>query len=162
MRYLALDQSLNISGWSLFENNKLIDYGTFRINASLTIEQRLGQLWKHLNELNEKYNFSFIFFEDIQYQNNKDTFKKLAYVQSAILLWCYWNDIKYNILAPSHWRKIISENYNIKFGKARADQKKNCLNFIKEHFNLKEVSEDEADSIALGLAGLFERKESAW
>jgi hypothetical protein len=37
-------------------------------------------------KLEEKYNFQDIFFEDIQYQNNAETYKKLAFVQATIMI----------------------------------------------------------------------------
>lgn len=165
--YLALDQSLNITGFACFNaEGQLIENGTFNIPKNKPIDERLAAFYKQLTELVKDKNIVHIFFEDIQYQNNKDTFKKLAFVQATILLWCYWNEIKYTILSPSHWRKIITDNYGIKFGRARAEQKKNCFNFVTEKWNLlsTDVTEDETDAIALGMAGLIELNESksAW
>lgn len=161
-KYLALDQSLNLTGFAYFDSNGiLIESNTFNIPKNKLIEERLAAFYKHLTNLVKDENIEHIFFEDIQYQNNKDTFKKLAFVQSTILLWCYWNQIKYTILSPSHWRKIITDNYNIKFGRARAEQKKNCFDFIIKKWNLSEsdITEDEADAIALGMAGIIELQQ---
>lgn len=158
MKYLALDQSLNLSGWAVYQDKELVTFGTFKIKSSHSIEKRLHQLLNELNSLSNQFGpFDYVFFEDIQYQNNKETYKKLAFVQSVIYLWCYWQNINYSVLAPSHWRKIISEKYNIKFGKARAEQKKTCVNFIKQQMNLDSISEDEADAVAIGLAGIIEK-----
>lgn len=161
--YLALDQSLNTTGYALFVTTpdiKLIGSGTFNIPKNKPIEERLAAFYKQLTELVKNENIGHIFFEDIQYQNNKDTYKKLAFVQATILLWCYWNEISYTILSPSHWRKIITDNYGVKFGRARAEQKKNCFDFIikKWHRSTSNTTEDEADAIALGMAGLIESK----
>lgn len=102
------------------------------------------------------YEFNYIFFEDIQQQkSNVETYKKLAYVQAAILLWCYFNEISYTILSPSHWRKILNEKYGIKFGRSRADQKAAARSFVKEHFDLS-LGEDISDSICLAAAGWLE------
>ena len=162
--YLALDQSLNITGYAYFTttpNIKLIGSGTFNIPKTKPIEERLAAFYKQLTELIKNENIGHIFFEDIQYQNNKDTYKKLAFVQATILLWCYWNEIDYTILSPSHWRKVISDNYGIKFGRARAEQKKSCFNFVTEkwHMSKDNTTEDEADAIALGMAGLIESRQ---
>lgn len=165
MIYCSLDQALQTTGWAIFNNDKLIDYGTFKTKASDPIELRLGQIWNELNKLEEQYNFEYIFFEDIQQQKgNVDTFKRLSYVQASIILWCYWiGNIKYTILSPSHWRKIIGDKYNIKFGRNRVEQKKAAQNFIQTLYDLS-VKEDEADAIALGIAGIIEynQNRSAW
>lgn len=164
MKILALDQSLNTTGWAVFENDKLLTYGTFTISATRPIEERLHNIWKQINELYATHEFEFLIFENIQQQHgNVETFKKLAYVQAALMLWCYNTDIKYKILAPSEWRKIITDNYGIKFGRARKEQKENCMSFIQEKHKI-ECSEDESDAIALGTAGIIQmnKKESAF
>lgn len=165
--YLALDQSLNITGYAYFSSNgKLIGSGTFTIPKNKPIEERLAAFYKQLTDLTKNENIDHLFFEDIQYQNNKDTYKKLGFVQATILLWCYWNQIDYTILSPSHWRKIINEKYGIKFGRARAEQKKACYDFIIKqwHMSTSNTTEDEADAIALGMAGIIEhgREQSNW
>lgn len=167
--YLALDQSLNVTGYAYFTTTpgiKLLGSGTFTIPKNKPMEARLAAFYKQITELIKDQNITHVFFEDIQYQNNKDTYKKLAFVQATILLWCYWNEIKYTILPPSHWRKILSDEYDIKFGRARAEQKKNCFDFItkKYHMSTENTTEDETDAIALGTAGILERKknESNW
>lgn len=166
--FLALDQSLNITGYAFFMpgTNKLIRSGTFQVKAGKPIEQRLSEIWDNLNKITKDENIGHVFIEDIQYQNNKDTYKKLAYVQAAIFLWCYWNDMKISVLGPSHWRKIITDNHGIKFGRSRAEQKKACYDFVTHHWHLspENTTEDEADAIALGMAGLIEngQQQSNW
>ena len=157
MKVLALDQSLNTTGWALFDGDTLVDFNHFKIFAASAISDRLGSLWEQIYKIYKTYKFDYLYLEDIQYQNNKDTYKKLAYAQAVILLWCFFNEIKYLILAPSHWRKIISDNYNIKFGRTRAEQKRQCNNFVKDKFRI-EPTEDESDAIAIGIAGNIELK----
>lgn len=157
MKRLALDQALQVTGWAFFIDNKLKDFGKFTIPANKPIEQRLGQyFWTELNNLYNKYDFEELFIEDIQYQNNAETYKKLAYVQSCILLWAYFNQIKITILSPSHWRNIIKENYNIKFGRIRQEQKEKAVEFVNNKYNV-EATSDEADAICIGCAGVIER-----
>ena len=156
MKYLALDQALNTSGWALFEDNNLIQYGIFKTKSTDPIEKRLGDIWTELNNLVDKYNFEYLFFEDIQKQQNAETYKKLAYVQAAVILWCYWvENIQYNILSPSHWRSLLKDKHKINFGKTRAEQKKAAQQLIEQLYNIK-VTQDEADAICIGIAGLLE------
>lgn len=156
MKYLGLDNALATSGWSIWEDGELKHWGTFSTKSSAPIEQRLAQFWSELNSLCTISEFDYIFFEDIQQQKgNVETYKKLAYVQAAILLWCYFNEIPYTILSPSHWRKVLNEKYGIKFGRSRADQKAAARSFVKEHFDLS-LGEDISDSICLATAGWLE------
>lgn len=152
------------TGWAVFEGNNLIEFGIFKTKASSPIEQRLGSIWNKLNDLADKYEFGYLIFEDIQQQTNAETYKKLAYVQAAIFLWCYWNEnIKYSILSPSHWRKILKDRYQVSFGRKREEQKKAAQQFVEQQYNLK-VSSDEADAICIGAAGIIEynKNRSAW
>jgi hypothetical protein len=66
-------------------------------------------------------------------------------------------------LSPSHWRSVIKDKHGIKFGRTRVEQKKKAQEFVKDYFN-KEVTEDEADAICLGYAGVLEdeKKKSAF
>lgn len=44
MRYLALDQALNTSGWAIFDNDNLEKFSTFSTKSSDPIEKRLAQI----------------------------------------------------------------------------------------------------------------------
>lgn len=156
MIYLSLDQSLNTTGYALFDDKTLIAYGKFNIPAAKPIEQRLNLFIKEVMKLEEEYHFKDIFFEDIQYQNNAETYKKLAFVQAALIIWCYNTSHKFTILAPSHWRSILKNNYKINFGRSRQEQKQKARELVRQTYQM-EVSEDEADAICLGIAALKEK-----
>ena len=64
----------------------MVNHGHFSIPANKPIEQRLLMIMKKLSELENEFEFENLFFEDIQSQQNKETYKKLAYVQAAILI----------------------------------------------------------------------------
>lgn len=158
---IAIDQALKISGWCVFKDNEIADIGKFAISPTLPIEERLHSILSHLDNLQEQYEFSSLIFEDIQQQNNAETFKKLAYVQAAILIWCYDRCVKFHILSPSHWRSVIKENCGVSFGRKRAEQKEAAVNFVKEKFpQIKEISSDEADAVCIGYAYLLERNKN--
>lgn len=156
MIYLSLDQSLNTTGYALFDDKSLLIYGKFNIPATKPIEQRLNLFIKEIMKLEEQYQFKDIFFEDIQYQNNAETYKKLAFVQAALIIWCYNTSHKFTILAPSHWRSVLKNNYSISFGKSRKEQKQKAQELVQKIYQI-EASEDEADAICLGVAALKEK-----
>lgn len=159
MIYLSLDQSLNTTGYALFDDKTLIAYGKFNVPATKSIEQRLNLFIKEIMKLEEQYQFKDIFFEDIQYQNNAETYKKLAFVQAALIIWCYNTSHKFTILAPSHWRSILKNNYKVNFGRSRKEQKQKAQELVRQTYQV-EVSEDEADAICLGTAALKEKEQN--
>lgn len=155
MLVLALDQSLRSTGWAFFKNNKLTKADIFTVSKTAPMDRRLMELQKHLTELYHEYEFEKLYFEDIQLQaGNALTFKHLAYAQAAIILWCGNMGIDYEILAPSHWRKILGGN----FGRKRAEQKRHAIELVQKWYGV-EVSSDVADAICLGRAGIQESQE---
>jgi len=153
MKILALDQALQTTGWAVFDNQQLIAHDTFTIPATKPIEQRLGMIWDQLTDLYYQHEFKYVIFEDIQNQNNNQTYCKLAYVQAAIMLWCYFNDMKFTIYPPTHWRSLIGGSW----GKKREEQKAHAIELVKQKYNVN-CSSDAADAICIGYAYLQEKK----
>ena len=160
MRILALDQSLQTTGWAIFDNQTLTCFHHWNIASNRPIELRLNEIWSNLNVLAGKESedhFDKIYFEDIQMQRgNAATFKQLAYVQAAIMMWCYNNNYKFEIMPASHWRKVIKDNFGVIFGRSRADQKAAAQAFVEKKFQVK-ATEDEADAILIGLAAVSDK-----
>ena len=156
MFYLALDQALQTSGYAIFDNDKLVKWGTFSTKASDSIEERLYTIQQELTKLDQQYNIGYVFFEDTQKQVNLDTYKRLCYVQSVVMLWCRnRGGIRYNILSPSHWRKILKDKYKINWGRKREEQKQAALNWVQQEYK-GDFTTDSADAICIGKAGLLE------
>lgn len=159
-RTMAVDQSSRVTGWAIYDNEKLTGWGHFSIPANKTMGQRLKAFHQHLIELLDFYNVEHLYFEGIQLQNgNAETYKKLAMIQAMIFFTCHIKNVPCTELTPSHWRKILSEKYNWKFGRSRAEQKQKAKDLIEEQFNIY-PTEDECDAICLGLAGIHEEKKN--
>lgn len=154
-RTMALDQASRVTGWAIYDNKNLIASGHFSISANKTMQQRLIAFVDHLDDLIAKYNIEKIYYEGIQYQSNIETYKKLAYIQAMIIYNSECNNIPISELSPSHWRSLIKDKHKIKFGRSRTEQKQKAQEFVKNFFN-KNVTEDEADAICLGYAGILE------
>lgn len=156
-RTLALDQASRTTGWAIYDNKTLIASGHFSIPANKIIQDRLKSFVIYLNDLIEKYHPEKIYYEGIQYQSNIETYKKLAYIQAMIIY--FSGSIPITELGPSHWRSVIKDKYGIKFGRSRAEQKQKAQEFVEQFFN-KKVTEDEADAICLGYAGILEDEKT--
>lgn len=151
MRYLALDQALQVTGWAVFEDEELIAHGSFSISPKKDMGERLVSIYDELSVLHEDYDFETVFFEDIQNQRSTLTYCRLAYVQAAILMWCSKEGMESHIMPPSHWRKIIGGN----FGMRREEQKDYAKSMVATLYNIS-VESDEADAILIGRAGYLE------
>lgn len=156
MRLLALDQASRVTGVAIFDNDKLVKYGTFEIKSNQELGKRLTQFLENLDKLYAAYHFDAVAYEDIQLQmGNVETYKKLAYIQAMILFWCEKHEKNLYCLSPSHWRKILKDKYGMSWGRKRAEQKQTAIDFIQEHYE-KEVDSDTADAICIGCAANIE------
>lgn len=164
MRLLALDQASRVTGVAIFDDDKLVKYGTFEIKSNQELGKRLTQFLENLDKLYAAYHFDAVAYEDIQLQmGNVETYRRLAYIQAMILFWCEKHEKNLYCLSPSHWRKILKDKYGMLWGRKRAEQKQTAIDFIQEHYK-KEVDSDTADAICIGCAANIEinKNESAF
>ena len=59
MIYCSLDQALQTTGYAIFDDEKIVTYGTFKTKNTDPIEKRLGSIWQELNKLMNKYEFEY-------------------------------------------------------------------------------------------------------
>lgn len=149
MKVLALDQSTRITGWAVFADGALQDYGKFDAeNAGADIDKRLTYIRDKVAELINTQGIDKVLIEEIQLQNtvgnNVVTFKKLAYVQAVIIELLNEISIPYEIVASSSWKSTLG----IK-GRARAEQKKNAQIYVNTTYGIKAI-QDICDAICIG------------
>lgn len=143
---LALDQASLTSGFAVFKNGKLYDYGKFTFSDD-DIAKRLVKIRNKVIELIEQYEITEVAFEDIQMQNNVNnvqTFKTLAEVYGVILELLQEKEMKYIIISSNTWKSTLG----IK-GRARAEQKRNAQQFVLNTYNIKAI-QDTCDAICIG------------
>lgn len=160
MILFSIDQALGTSGWAQFDDNRLLDYGSFTIDSNQSIDERLMSFRDIICGMYRDKRFNEVVFEGIQYQNNAETYKKLAYVQAVLMMWCNDNEVPYTVIPPGVWRSELCCN----FGRTRKEQKQKAIEFVKETFAVDATS-DEADAICMGWAYLSMKKkegELAW
>lgn len=145
---LALDQSSKCTGWSIFKDGVLHEYGHFTFNDT-NIGDRLCKIRTKILNLIDDYRIDEIIFEDIQLQedahNNVKTFKILAEVYGIVDQLCYEYKIPCQSVMASSWKSKLG----IK-GRKREEQKQNALNFISSKYHIQ-PTQDEADAICIGL-----------
>lgn len=144
-RILALDQATHISGYAVFNNKNLIDYGTFEAIGENDIERSV-QVKQWMISLIDQFEIDFVGLEGIQYQTaaGVTTFETLARLQGILAATCVEEKVKYKIVNTNTWR----DHCGVK-GKSRPDKKRSMQRLVQEWFQLK-VKEDEADSIGIG------------
>lgn len=151
---LSFDQASKTTGWACFQDNKLLTYGKFTLDDD-DVGIRLTKFRIKVQELINKYHPDEVVFEDIQEQNNIQTFKVLAQVYGVMLELLTSIKMPHSTLLAVQWKSDLK----IK-GKARAEQKRNAQQYVQNTYNIK-ATQDESDAICIGTAYLNSRK-CAW
>lgn len=161
MRILALDQASRTSGFSIYEDGKLIQYGKFTFTDT-DFGIRLNKIRNKIKTLISNFNIDTIIYEDIQLQesanNNVDTFKKLAEVYGIISELAVELKIPAQSVYSTSWKSGVGVK-----GQNRAAQKKAAQDWVKNKFGIR-PTEDECDAICIGWYHFNSKqiKTSAW
>lgn len=149
-RTLALDQSSRVTGYAIFDDAKLVKYGTFSTSAAEDID-RFARISAWLLSIINSYKPDYIGIEGIQFQEEGGgqkmgitVFQTLARLQGVLMMICHNAGIPFEICPTNTWR----HHCGVK-GKTRADKKRSTQLLIQEWYNIK-ASEDEADAIGIG------------
>lgn len=156
-RVLCLDQATQKTGFSIFDNGKLIRYGVFSATSSDETE-RIFLIKNWLINMINNWKPDKIGIEGIQFQqaSEKGTIKQyeshmsitvfqvLARLQGVLLDVCYTMNIKCEVCPTNTWR-----NYCGVKGRTRAEKKKSMQALAKQWYDVS-ISDDEADAIGIG------------
>lgn len=148
MKILALDQSSRVSGWAVFDDGELIEYGKIDLSKESQIGERLHKLRQLIFNMIKELNIDKVILEDIymdgQKINNIQTFKVLAEVFGVLFELCIDLNIPVEAVLAGTWKSTL----NIK-GKTRPEQKRAAQTWVQENYNIK-ASQDEVDAICIG------------
>ena len=145
---LALDQASKTSGYAVYVDGKLEDYGKFTYEDA-DIDKRLVKIRQRVIDLIEEYAPDEVIYEDIQQQNNiannVATFKILAEVYGVISELLQQLGIKHSSVLAATWKS----NLGIK-GRTRPEQKRNAQEYVTKMYGIK-PTQDECDAICIGM-----------
>ena len=152
-RVLAFDQATITSGWSVFDDQTLVKYGSHTSDGSRST-MRIANTKAWVASMIGNWHPDLVVFEDIQlqtYKKNEDeradavvTYKKLAHLQGVLKNFCYEMNIPYKIAPPGTWRS----HSKVK-GNTRSDQKRSAQLIVKKLYDIS-VTQDESDAILIG------------
>ena len=140
---LALDQSSRITGFAVFQDGLLTKVGKFTLE-DVDFGVRLCKFKKKISQLIEDYNINQVAFEEIQLQQNVDTFKKLAMVYGVTMYTVQDYDIPYEIISSNTWKSQCGIKKS-----TREPEKKQAQQFVQDKYGIK-VTQDEADATCIG------------
>lgn len=164
MYLLSLDLSTKSSGWAVFNDGNLVDYGC--ITASSTdLIKRIKKMTDELqiSALN-KYEIGKVIVEEVRPEGgygvgNQKTHKALMWLQAAVAFMLHDNypTIELEYIYPSSWRASLG----IKNGRGikRQTLKEADVEFVKTKYRIN-VNDDVADAICIGLAQYVQQDDN--
>ncbi len=149
-KLLALDQSSQVTGYTILDNGKIITVSHFECTGDLG--DRLVKFRNKVINLIKEYNIDEVVFEDIQLQDvngSKETgiktFKVLAEVFGIMHELCCEIKMPYTAILPIKWKA----HFKIA-GKGRTQEKKMAQEYTLKNYGIQ-CTEDEADSLCIAL-----------
>lgn len=162
MTILSLDLSTKSSGWAVFEDKKLKEYGCIT-SASTDLVKRIYIMRDGIKEILNKYTIEKVIVEEVRPEGgfgvgNLQTHRALMWLQAAIgfLLHDEFKKVEIEYVYPSSWRSSCG----IKNGRGvkRLSQKEADIEFVQETYGIK-VNDDIADAICIGHAQVYQESE---
>jgi Holliday junction resolvasome RuvABC endonuclease subunit len=135
---IGLDASTTCIGYSIWENDKLIDYGKIKPTKNdLKWRDRVCNFIPQLHDIINKYKPTVVKIEDIPLINKQMiTLVQLGCVQGMILGLFNSNDILVEFVNVNTWRKDVDLFDGTKKGKERDILKQHSIEKANKLFNL--------------------------
>lgn len=134
---LGLDMSSKKSGYSLFYDTKLIEYGLWE-SSEENWRDRIIFMANQLNNYIKKHNIDYIVVEDVPLNMaNPQTLKILSALQGMILSVCVTNNKKIDFVPVSTWRSTLGLFNGTRKGTEREEMKKSSIEYANKAFDLR-------------------------
>lgn len=155
MKILSFDQAANVSGWSYWEDEVPVKWGTVEPSPkTLRGGQRLHSLRKQFEDLIKEFNPDMILIENPVGgeedkrggpENNWKTMQTLCQVQGVLLEVIAAHRKKVEIISPSSWQNTCGIHK-----RSRDERKAGARKFVENYYGLSDVIQDVVDSICIG------------
>lgn len=145
---VALDTSTNKSGCSLFINGKLKSYELIDMSSEKDTATRVDKMGKAIMAKLAEWKPSIVYIEIPQGHLNIKLTQLLSEILGIVRGYCITNNIYYEEMNPSVWRKYVGLPQG---KKKRSELKAMSVLFVKDKYDI-DVNDDVADSICIGTA----------
>jgi crossover junction endodeoxyribonuclease RuvC len=147
-RIIGIDPGVATTGWAIVDlidgDLTAVDYGVIETVKTLSLSERLSEIYTDLLSLIEKYNPEYAGVEQLLFCNNAKTAIAVGEARGVVLLALQQSGIKFIECTPLQMKQSIT-------GYGKADKKQVQEN-IKRIFNLEEIPKPDDAADALGMA----------
>ena len=165
-RILALDAATGTTGYSIYDDEVLVSYGTFTADSSKDVTERINEVKHWLLTMIKEITPDYLAIENVQlqaYGKNSNqlqvkTYNALARLQGVLLDVAFEECIDHGLAYATEWRKYCG----VGEGTGRENKKKQAQEKVKLWYN-QNCTQDEADAICIGkyFCHLL-KKNSSW
>ena len=156
-KLVSLDLATKKSGLAYFENGKYKEYYVINYEKIDDIDERTISMGKNLISALNYYKPTIVYSEDSFKGKNPKVMKALCRLHGIVMGWCLSNDVEYQFIMPSAWRKYIPDFPNGRSVK-RETQKEFSIQYVIDHYGFTPKTDDEADAILIG-EGMIKKYE---
>ncbi len=158
MIIMSFDLSTSCSGYGVFKDGELIDYGAIKPIGDDWRERIMDETMK-IAALLRRYNPDRVYAEDVPLPPGAFTLQKLGAVQGMFLSLCAGFRLKPVFLLPNEWRREIGIYDGTRNGLKRDVLKEKAVKMANEKFGLdlkwikpgsKKNDDDIAEAILIG------------
>lgn len=149
MRVMGLDQSSNVSGVCVLENQHIVFYGKVDHSKNKDVPNRIKNMFLDIIKLIEEYKPELLVVEAVQQQTNAKTAMMLSQLQGGLICYAYEHNIPVCSPLPTQWRKNLQ--YSQGAGVKREQLKQQSFDYVYNRFGIN-CSEDESEAIAIACA----------
>lgn len=155
--FLSLDMSTTSTGWCVWENNRIKEYGLITADKEQPLNVRIHRMWTGIAQILEKFPaINRVVVEDplprTSKITNEATYRALNWLQGYVGVMLKDSGLKdIEFIFPNSWRsKIgIKTGYN----KKRDQLKEEDIAWVKNQFGI-DVNDDIADAIGIGYSSI--------
>lgn len=147
-KLLSLDTSTSSTGWAVYINGNLSEYGVLT-NGKGDTQSRLHNMIKSIFDLISSYSPAAIVIETPVVVRNPKVQRLLTMIFGAVYGKCVVDHIEFNELRPTEWRKLIDSG---KKPRKREELKEWSIKKVKDLFYIENINDDMSDAILIGQA----------
>ena len=137
---IGIDASTTCIGWSIFDDDNLVNCGKIKPTINdLEWRDRIQNFIPQLQLIIEEYKPQKMYAEDVPLMKQKGmkTLVQLGAIQGMLITLCGVNGIDMNFIPVSTWRKDIGLFDGTEKGKERDEMKIKSINKANDLFGLK-------------------------
>lgn len=155
-KLVSIDSSTKKTGMAFFIGGRLEKYELIDLSKSgLEIEPRTDAMGQRIMTLLSHFEPDMVYIEEPKGHNNVELVRKLSTILGIVRGWCLQNDVYFEEIKPTVWRKYAGLDQG---GKKRAELKAASVEYVKTKYDV-EVNDDVADAICIGDAVVNMYKE---